>query len=152
MNAYKGMYLDSLGNVIPGASLEGPYSSGIPGSVAGMQALHDSLGSLPWSQLIQPAIDLAINGVVLDKQRTQYLNVYAERIRKWNPNECSYIFPSEGKEWSVGDTLFHPELAKVLMEIRDHGSDGFYRGWVADSMISYLHLSLIHISEPTRPY
>ena len=55
--ADRDMYLDSTGAVIEDLSWFGHLSSGVPGSVAGMEAIHDSLGSLPWKDLVQPAID-----------------------------------------------------------------------------------------------
>jgi gamma-glutamyltranspeptidase/glutathione hydrolase len=134
LRSHSDMYLDSLGELIPNASLFGPGSAGIPGSVAGMVALHDSLGSMLWSDLIQPAIDLALNGYPLDEQRTEYLNRYQEQIKDWNPAGCAYI-PLQSGLWEVGDRIHHPELALVLEEIRDHGANGFYSGWVADAML-----------------
>src|SRR5690554_5736024 len=45
--AHEDMYLDSLGNVIPGESLYGQKAAGVPGSVDGMFRAHERFGSLP---------------------------------------------------------------------------------------------------------
>ena len=56
------MYLDGNGNVIPDKSTFGGMSVGVPGTVAGLEAIHKKFGTLPWKDLVQPAIDLALNG------------------------------------------------------------------------------------------
>ncbi|HRN36553.1 MAG TPA: gamma-glutamyltransferase, partial [Flavobacteriales bacterium] len=52
----------------------GHLAPGVPGSVAGLFALHDSLGSLPMARLIQPAIDLAAAGCPLTGHEAHELN------------------------------------------------------------------------------
>jgi gamma-glutamyltranspeptidase/glutathione hydrolase len=49
--ASRNMYLDSTGAVIDSLSYYGHLAAGVPGSVAGIWAAHDSLGSLPWEEL-----------------------------------------------------------------------------------------------------
>jgi gamma-glutamyltranspeptidase / glutathione hydrolase len=57
--AHRDMYLDAAGNPVATMSTLGHGASGIPGSVAGMEALHKKLGSLSWKTLLEPAIYLA---------------------------------------------------------------------------------------------
>ena len=68
MAATKDMYLDSLGNPVAEQSRFGAKAVGVPGTVAGIFAVHQKFGSLPMSELIQPAIDLAKRGVVVTKK------------------------------------------------------------------------------------
>lgn len=67
--ATKDMYLDSLGNIIPEKSTLGVMAVGVPGSVAGIFAVHEKLGSLPIEDIIKPSIDFAIRGVVVTKNK-----------------------------------------------------------------------------------
>ncbi len=61
------MYLDKDGNVVPNLSTQGHLAAGVPGSVDGMIEAHKkNLEPLPWKDLIQPAIDLALKGFALD--------------------------------------------------------------------------------------
>ncbi|NJO87059.1 MAG: hypothetical protein HC821_03290 [Lewinella sp.] len=60
--ASRDMFLDPQGNVAANRSLLGHLASGVPGTVAGIAAMHERFGSLPWAELVQPAIVLARQG------------------------------------------------------------------------------------------
>ncbi len=81
--AHRDMYLDAQGNVIPERSLNGHLSSGVPGTVAG---LFESLkyAKLPFSKLIQPAINLAEKGFVITDREARSLNNLQDDLRKYN--------------------------------------------------------------------
>lgn len=129
----RNMYLDSLGSVIPGLSIRGHLAAGVPGSVAGLLAAHDSLGSLPLAQLIQPAIDLADNGFILTKQQAASINDRRDSIAKYSTEPT--VFAGRAS-WASGDSIFHSELAHTLRLIRDQGAAGFYAGETADRIVA----------------
>lgn len=129
--AHKDMYLDNNGNIIPNKSLTGIFSVGVPGSVDGMWTLHREKGSLPWYQLIQPAIDLARHGVTLTANEAKHMNEYATIIDSVSGFNTDY----SKKKWKAGDVFIQSNLATTLERIRDYGRDGFYRGKVANQII-----------------
>jgi gamma-glutamyltranspeptidase/glutathione hydrolase len=131
--AHKDMYLDSLGNVIKNKSTLGAYAVGIPGSVAGAFEVYEKFGSLPFKDLIQPAIDLAKDGYRVTKKQAVSLNNAVQKFEK--ANNYKTIFE---KEWKEGDLLKQVELAETLERIRDVGKDGFYRGKTADLFVNYV--------------
>ena len=133
ITAYKDMFLDSLGNVIKNKSVLGAHAVGIPGSVAGVFEVYKKFGSLPFKELIQPAIDLAKNGFTITLKQADNLNNATDRFRK--VNNYKTIFD---KEWKAGDLLIQNELAKTLERIRDFGKDGFYKGKTADFLVNYI--------------
>ena len=45
--------------VVDDRNLEGPFSIGVPGQVAGMTLAHREFGSLPWRRLVEPAVRCA---------------------------------------------------------------------------------------------
>ena len=45
------------------ATVPGPSSSGVPGEVHGFHLAWKNHGRLPWRDLVQPAIDIAKNGL-----------------------------------------------------------------------------------------
>jgi len=127
------LFLNEAGEVTPERSMVGPLAAGVPGSVDGMVRLHDRYGSLPWAQLLQPAIDLALSGVVLTGREAAKLNRYLPEIRKFSHNPESFL-PTSGI-WQEGDRLKQPELAATLEKIRDRGRAGFYEGPTADLIV-----------------
>ena len=129
------MYLDSLGNVIHGLSQIGHLAVGVPGSVDGMEKLHQKYGKLPWSKLLQPAIDLAGKGVKFTRLEAEKMNAYRERIYKVNSNKdaCCYVRKNDFKE---GEVVVNKDLEEVLIRIRDLGREGFYIGKTADLIVS----------------
>lgn len=131
--AFREMYLDEFGEVIPDLSWKGHLAVGVPGSVAGMWAAHDSLGSLPWADLLQPAIDLAALGFALTAKEAEALNEKIDRFRTYNTRPALWW---EKDVWQAGDSIHLPDLARTLSYIRDLGPAGFYQGPVADSMIA----------------
>ncbi|WP_394367362.1 gamma-glutamyltransferase [Pontibacter burrus] len=126
------MYQDSEANVIAGLSTNGHLAVGIPGTVDGMVKLHQKFGVLPWAEVVQPAIDLARNGVVLTQREADGLNNMRDAFLKINKH-IPYL--TEKQNWQAGDTLFHGELAQTLERIRDEGREGFYGGKTAELLV-----------------
>jgi len=124
--AYDTMYLDSIGNIIQGKSLLGANAVGVPGTIAGLFAVHKKFGKLPFKTLIQPAIDLAYKGIKITKK--QAINIQDKQADFINANKDSIYFNGT---WKAGDVLLLSELAQTLERIRDHGRDEFYTGETA---------------------
>jgi len=134
--ATRDMYLDEEKNVIPKLSSFGVLSIGVPGSVDGMIKLHHKLGTMPFSDLIQPAIDLAENGYTLTEKEAQKLNAYQNDFL--NANDSTTYFYNE-KGWKTGDSIFLPELAHTLRLIQENGREGFYAGETGQAMLDEIH-------------
>ena len=133
--AHRDMYLDDEGDVKPYESLFGAKASGIPGTVAGMWAAHQKYGSLPWSRLVAPAVELAENGFLVPEKLASNITRYLARTREQglNSNFASYF------EQAKANTVFkQPELATTLKAIQQHGQDGFYQGEVAEKIVSFM--------------
>lgn len=128
--ASRDMYLDADGKIIPGKSMTGIFSVGVPGTVAGMQEMHDKLGKLAWSVLVQPAVDLARNGLVLTEKEARGLNRQRIEFLKENLGK-NYLLSAEGKEWKAGEMLIQSDLANTLELILKKKSSGFYSGKTA---------------------
>ncbi|CAM3613944.1 gamma-glutamyltransferase [Pontibacter korlensis] len=126
------MYQDSAGNVVNGLSTDSHLAVGVPGTVDGMVKLHQKLGRLPWADLVQPAIDLARNGVVLTQKEAEGLNRSREAFIK-NNKHTPYLVSEQ--TWQAGDTLRHENLARTLERVRDRGREGFYAGETAELLI-----------------
>lgn len=131
--AHRDMFLDEEGNVIENLSTLGHLSVGVPGSVDGMITIHQKYGTLPWSQLIQPAIQLAEKGFVVTELDAIEMNKHLADFKRLNPNN-NYFQPQ--RPYQAGDTIKQPHLAMVLQKIANDGRAGFYDGPVASMILS----------------
>jgi len=139
MLAYEKMFQDSLGNIIPSLSTNSGLASGVPGTVDGMCEIHKKFGSLPWKDLIQPAIDLALKGVIVTEKEANAFNSARKDFIKYNKNFTPQFV--KDNEWKKGDTIKHIDLGHTLERIRDNGRDGFYSGETAEKIISSMKIN-----------
>ena len=130
MAATEDMYLDKEGAIIPNKSTLGGLAVGVPGTVAGLEAIHQKFGSIPWKELVQPAIDLAKNGyLVTEKQAQSFASKRAEFIQM-NGDSTFYA-----QNFESGSVVKNLALAKTLERIAVEGSAGFYQGPNAEALI-----------------
>ncbi len=131
--ATKDMYLDENGNVIPEKSTLGAMAVGVPGSVAGVFAVHEKLGSLPIEDIIKPSINLAYKGVIVTQKQEAKIKRYQPYFLK--ANKDSILFD---KAWKMGDTIKYPALAKTLERILNNGKNEFYKGETAKRLVKFI--------------
>ena len=131
--ATKDMFLDDKGNVIKGKSTESPLAIGIPGTIAGVFAVHEKLGSLPVEEILKPVIELAERGVIVTKKQEDRLAAYRTKIIKVNDDKT--LFATAFKE---NDVIKYPALAATLKRISKNGRDEFYKGETAKILVKYL--------------
>ena len=131
--ASKEMFLDEKGNVIKGKSTDSPLAIGVPGTIAGVFAVHKKFGSLPIEEILKPIIALAERGVIVTKKQENQLKNYHEAIVK--VNSATSLFSKVLKE---KDTIKYPALAATLKRIAKNGRDEFYKGETAQTLVHYL--------------
>ncbi|MBV4457814.1 gamma-glutamyltransferase [Pseudomonas sp. COR58] len=129
------MYLDKDGNVIPDLSTRGHLAVGVPGTVSGMELALKKYGTKPRNEMIAPAIRLAEDGFVLEQGDVDLLE-YATDVFKKDMRDSGAIFLSNGEPMQVGQKLVQKDLGKTLRTISEKGADGFYKGWVADAIVT----------------
>lgn len=134
--ATRNMYLDEKGNAIDSLSRDGHLAVGTPGSVDGMWQAHQRYGKLSWAEVVQPAINMAANGVLLTNFEATTLNEFRPIFLKVNRYAPAFVQSDSARLWKKGDTLVQSDLAATFRMIRDAGREGFYAGWVADSIVA----------------
>ena len=129
-SAYKDMYLDIDGNVIPDMSTLGGASVGVPGSISAIFEIHSKFGSLPIEELFKPAIDLAKDGFAVTKKQSNSLTGKLEDFIKINGEKSLY-----SKRYFEGDTIKNIKFAETLKKISEFGPEGFYEGEIAEMIV-----------------
>jgi gamma-glutamyltranspeptidase/glutathione hydrolase len=133
----KTMYLNEDGSVRDNSNHDGILAVGVPGTVAGMELAHQRLGSMEWSALLQPAIDLARDGMPI----SWYLHDSFKRMgNRWQqyPSSGKIFLKEDGSFYQPGDTWKQPDLAATLERIQRDGKDGFYKGETADLVHDFM--------------
>ncbi len=127
------MYLDQDGKPTNDSKV-GHRASGVPGSVAGLYELHEKYGKKPWKDVVQPAIELARAGFVVDDYIERTLVRTKAKLEKSAASKA--IWFHDDKPLVKGDKVVLPDLATTLERIRDRGPDGFYKGETAAAIVA----------------
>ena len=106
---------------------------GVPGFVAGQWAIHQKYGSLPWGDLIKPAVKLAGRGFMVSgdwyertKGKSQQFNLSGRRI----------FFHSNGEAYWPGEFIKQKKLAGALMLIKRKNKTLFYNGMISKDIVN----------------
>ncbi|MDE0742282.1 MAG: gamma-glutamyltransferase [Woeseiaceae bacterium] len=139
----KDMYLDADGKVINNEM--GPIDHfsikavGVPGTVAGLELAHQRLGSLDWSKLLTPSVELARQGIPITfKLHDDFNN---PRRKSWfgnYPSSQKIFYKDNGKPYLPGDLWKQNDLADTLERIQSEGRNGFYGGITAQLITDFM--------------
>ena len=135
-SSHPDIFLDEFGNALPEKSASGVTSAGVPGSVAGLIYALEKYGTMSLEEVIQPAIDLAINGFELEYRMAESFRSTLETFRKYESS--IKIFSKNGDPFEAGDLFIQLDLGRTLSLIRDNGRDGFYKGETADLIVKQM--------------
>jgi gamma-glutamyltranspeptidase / glutathione hydrolase len=136
--ASRDMYLDKAGNVIDGASIDGPLAAGIPGEPAAFEYLARRYGKLPLKQSLQPAIRLARNGFPMYPRLQGTIRYKRESLLR-SPDAARIFLAAGGGVPELGAVIKQPELADTLEAMANQGAKGFYEGRVAADLVAGVH-------------
>lgn len=119
-------------------SVRGGKAVGVPGNVAGLCYAAEKSGTMPIARLVQPAIDLCKNGVLIDEHDQEVQASTLNKLRSHAGYEDRFkllkrLYLNDGKPWKIGDRFHSPQL-KTLEAIAANGAAGFYEGPVASAI------------------
>jgi gamma-glutamyltranspeptidase / glutathione hydrolase len=125
-------YLKAKGHIsMPGTGIDAVT---VPGAVAGWDALHGRFGKLTWAELFQPAIYYADQGYPVPELIQAFWTSAAGTISA-DP-ESRRIYLPDGKPPTVGQIFRNPDLANALRLIASRGSSAFYKGEIAQAILT----------------
>ena len=118
---------------------DGPVLANVPGTVAEMYRAWKEFGGgkLPWSDLVQPAINAARDGYIVSEGLATTLATERDRFLKYDGSKA--LFFRGDQPLRAGDTLKNPDLAWTLGQIASGGADAFYKGEIAKRLVADLH-------------
>lgn len=126
----KEVFFDDKGNFLPEVAQIGAKAVGVPGTVKGLYRVWKEQGTLPWKDLVQPAIDLASQGFIVRPYFAEFLKEHKNLLERFP--ESRRILLKGGEGYLPGERLLQPELAETLKRIAERGADGFYLGETAE--------------------
>ncbi len=126
--ARRDMYLNAAGTPTE-ASITGHLAAGVPGTVAGLHAVHERFGRLRWSQVLEPGIRLAYDGFPVTSDLADAVKGDSARLSRF-PASAALFLPG-GHPLQAGTILKNPDLGNALQRIADRGPEGFYAGRTA---------------------
>lgn len=114
----------------------GGRSAGVPGTPLLLEVLHRKYGRLPWSGLLQPAIDTAEQGFTVSQRLADAIPA-APGLDTFETTR-SYFFNADGTPLAEGQTLRNPDYARTLRLMADRGAAPFYGGQIARDIVAAL--------------
>ena len=117
----------------------GPMSVAVPGTVLGLWEANARWGSMPWADLLAPAVRLAREGVVLNEAQA-YLHEILDPLLRYSPEGDALYGP--GRALTVGERFAVPELADTLERLAAEGPDYLYRGELGERIAAHVPVTL----------
>ncbi|MEM9314941.1 MAG: gamma-glutamyltransferase, partial [Pseudomonadota bacterium] len=146
--ARQDLFFDDAGAVVPDETYRFSHrSSAVPGSVAGLAHLVENYGTMSLAEVLEPAIRLARDGIVVTHDLASDL-ARSQRLKN-NPASLRKFYKPDGSNYEVGEVFKQPDLAWTLSEIAENGIDAFYRGSVAEKIAADMqaHNGLITLED-----
>jgi gamma-glutamyltranspeptidase/glutathione hydrolase len=110
-------------------------SAGVPGTVRGWELALREFGTMSLAELLRPAIAVAREGFRVDEVFSSQTEANRDFFDDITSTRAVYLKP-DGTAYEVGDTFRNPDLARAYERIADQGAKGFYRGPIADAIVT----------------
>jgi gamma-glutamyltranspeptidase/glutathione hydrolase len=133
----KDVYLTEKGEADLKRSQDSGLGIGVPGTVAGMAMALERFGSgrFTLGKLIQPAAELARDGVIIGDDLAFSLKQAEARLRRFEAT-AKVFMTAEGNALPRGANLVQEDLARTLQAIAAGGPKAFYEGPVAEKLVA----------------
>jgi gamma-glutamyltranspeptidase / glutathione hydrolase len=110
----------------------GPASCAVPGVPAGLGALWEAHGRLPWPRLVEPALALARDGLPMPAAHAACLRMLAPVMTL---REGAAIYAPGGVLLHEGEILQQPGLVAALESLAGEGARGAYDGTLGRALV-----------------
>lgn len=111
----------------------------VPANVRGIRALHARYGELDWRMVLAPAERMARLGAPVSRAAAQAYRAGGAKLL--GDGEARRIFTASGRIRQENETLFQPDLADTLAQLRIHGAAALYEGALANELVAAVRQS-----------
>lgn len=133
--ATREMFLDAAGEYDRTKAVGSHLSAGVPGTVAGFAMALERFGTMSLAEVIQPALKLAKEGIVVTRGLAESLTSRRqEKLTRW-PASREIFFKPDGSTYDVGKIWAQKDLAWSLGQIAENGPSAFYSGEIARRLV-----------------
>lgn len=140
--AYRELFVEADARRAPGdserTSETGALASGVPGALAAYSLALERAGSLSLAEVLQPSIELAEEGCLVDPPLADALQRTAGLLRRF-PGSAQVFLKPDGSPYLAGERWTQADLARTYRSIAEQGPSWFYRGPFAESVASWMH-------------
>jgi len=113
----------------------GPLSWMVPGAVDGWDELLERFGTMSFEQVLAPAIAYATDGFPVTDIISGDWRAAEESLSRWPDSAATYL--PQGRAPRAGEVFKNPNLARSYRLIAEQGRDGFYKGAVAEQIVTW---------------
>ncbi|MCI0500105.1 MAG: gamma-glutamyltransferase, partial [Planctomycetales bacterium] len=114
---------------------DSPLAIGIPGTVAGLALAHRRFGTIPWAQLLEPAVRLAEHGFPVSLSLHKEMADSREFFKNYL-SSVRFFLKVDGSVYEPGEIWKQHDLAQTLKRIQRQGAEEFYRGRTAELIVA----------------
>jgi gamma-glutamyltranspeptidase/glutathione hydrolase len=110
-------------------------SAGVPGTVGGWNEALTRFGTMSLAEVLQPAMGAAREGFQVDQVFHDQVAAVVDFFDDISSTKQVFLDP-DGTAPDVGSTFRNPGMARAYERIAHLGPKGFYRGAIADAMVT----------------
>ena len=107
---------------------------GVPGTLQAWKVAAEKFGTRPFAALLQPAIQIADQGFVVNPTFNLQINQNLSRFQDFSSTRALFLTPS-GAAPAVGSLFRNPDLANTYRLIANQGTEVFYDGPIAQNIV-----------------
>jgi gamma-glutamyltranspeptidase / glutathione hydrolase len=136
--AAPGMFLDENG--VPFSyrdAVVSGRSTGVPGAIAMLGAVHARFGTLPWQKLFDPAIRAAESGFAVPLRLARFANSNFPQAAE--PDVRALFSRPDGSPVQAGDQLTNAAYAATLRQVATRGPRTLLEPPISDAIIARTH-------------
>ena len=119
----------------------GGLAVGVPGTLHALHTLHKHFGSEQWSDLLEPARTLSVEGFPMYSEMYHSLNASTSCMRRFNDSyDLYYNATTDRPAAAINETMTNRDFGDLMAEFQRLGADGtiewFYRGSLAERIVN----------------